>query len=193
VTLAFRRWRRPTVKTGGRLRTSIGELRIEAVELVDESRITDEEIASSGIGDRATLERYLGDGRDGDVYRITLSYGGPDARIALRERGELSDDEYATIRRRLARMDAAAANGPWTERYLRLIEARPDVLALDLATSIGVERDPFKINVTRHAAVTSGTSHGARASRRAPRSAAPVSRASSRSGSSREPSSGSRR
>jgi len=29
VDLAFRRWKRPTVKTGGRLRTEIGELAIE--------------------------------------------------------------------------------------------------------------------------------------------------------------------
>ena len=30
VDLAFRRWRRPTVKSGGRLRTAIGMLAIEA-------------------------------------------------------------------------------------------------------------------------------------------------------------------
>lgn len=34
VTLAFRRWRRPTVKAGGTLRSPAGVLAIDAVELV---------------------------------------------------------------------------------------------------------------------------------------------------------------
>ena len=42
VTLAFRRWKRPTVKAGGSLRTPVGVLAIEAVDKVDELDITDE-------------------------------------------------------------------------------------------------------------------------------------------------------
>ncbi len=34
ITLAFRRWRRPTVKSGGTLLTPIGQLAVEAVERV---------------------------------------------------------------------------------------------------------------------------------------------------------------
>ena len=43
VTLAFRRWKRPTVKAGGTLRTPIGVLEIRSVEPIDEAAITDEE------------------------------------------------------------------------------------------------------------------------------------------------------
>ena len=38
VTLAFRRWRRPAAKPGGRQRTAIGELAIDAVDVVDRRR-----------------------------------------------------------------------------------------------------------------------------------------------------------
>ena len=33
VTLAFRRWTKPTVKAGGTLRTAVGVLAIDAVDL----------------------------------------------------------------------------------------------------------------------------------------------------------------
>jgi hypothetical protein len=36
VTVAFRRWRRPTVRAGGTLRTKAGVLAIESVEVVGE-------------------------------------------------------------------------------------------------------------------------------------------------------------
>ena len=38
VTLAFRRWLRPTVKAGGTLLTSIGQLSVEAVDVVGAAR-----------------------------------------------------------------------------------------------------------------------------------------------------------
>jgi hypothetical protein len=149
VTLAFRKWRRATVKSGGRLRTSVGELAIGAVSVVTPEVITDAEARASGFEDRGALLDYLSGDRDGDLYRIELSLAGPDPRTALRERATLTDEEFSSIRKRLSRLDAASTRGPWTERYLRMIAERPDVLALDLAESIGMERAPFKINVRK--------------------------------------------
>ncbi len=40
ISLAFRRWKRPTVKAGGSLRTIIGVLAIEAVDVVTDKSIT---------------------------------------------------------------------------------------------------------------------------------------------------------
>ncbi|MEK8226079.1 hypothetical protein NKG05_08365 [Oerskovia sp. M15] len=45
-------------------------------------------------------------------------------------------------------MDRAAPE-PWTRQYLELIVAQPEVVARELAMSIGVERDYFKIRVRR--------------------------------------------
>lgn len=149
ITVAFRRWKRATVKAGGHLRTSIGELAIEAVDRITLDDITDDDIVASGSLDREDLARYRTRFEEGDVYRIRFALAGPDPRIARRERAQLSDDEFEEIRTKLARLDAASPRGPWTEKYLRLIEGYPDALALDLAQSIGIERLAFKANVRK--------------------------------------------
>ena len=55
VTLAFRRWRRPTVKSGGTLRTAIGELAIERVTKTTTGKITDRDARRAGYESRAAL------------------------------------------------------------------------------------------------------------------------------------------
>src|SRR5512132_870105 len=68
VTLAFRRWRRPTVKAGGTLRTSVGVLASESVEGVDESDVTDADARRAGAPDR---EAVLREGpRERPLYRV---------------------------------------------------------------------------------------------------------------------------
>jgi hypothetical protein len=148
VTLAFRRWRRPTVRAGGRLRTRIGELAITAVDIVDPGDITEADAARAGAASRAELVAFL-DSRDGDVYRVALHLAGPDPRIALRERAAITADERAAIVRRLDRLDAASRRGPWTRTVLALIDANPAVRAPDLAARLGLETAPFKTDVRK--------------------------------------------
>jgi hypothetical protein len=82
------------------------------------------------------------------VIRID-SLDGPDPRLALRERAELSDDERVALDERLDRWDAARADGPWTRKILRLIAAHPGVRAPDLAASLGRETLAFKRDVRK--------------------------------------------
>ena len=72
VTLAFRRWIRPTVKAGDELRTALGVVRIETVTRVDESDIGDDEARRAGSPSRDELVRDLHAGRPGWVYRIEM-------------------------------------------------------------------------------------------------------------------------
>ncbi len=148
VTLAFRRWRRPSVKPGGTLRTAVGLLEIENVEVVDESDISDRDARKAGFPGRDELLDELA-GRDGDLYRIQLAYAGDDPRIALREEDALTDEAFADLRKRLDRMDARSPEGAWTGRVLALIEARPECRAADLAAESGWERDRLKTNVRK--------------------------------------------
>ena len=55
VTLQFRRWRRPTVKATGTLLTKVGQLAIEAVDLVDGAQITRADARRAGYADLAGL------------------------------------------------------------------------------------------------------------------------------------------
>ncbi len=50
VTLAFRRWQRPTVTTGGTLKTAVGVLAIDEVVEINENSITAEDAARAGYG-----------------------------------------------------------------------------------------------------------------------------------------------
>ncbi len=148
VTVAFRRWRRPTVRAGGTLRTRIGVLAIESVEVLEESAVSDADARRAGFGNRAELlERCAG--RAGDLYRIGLHLAGPDPRVALRERADMGPAERAEIDARLARLDAASRRGPWTAAVLGLIAERPATRAPDLAVELGRETAPFKADVRK--------------------------------------------
>jgi hypothetical protein len=147
ITLALRRWRRPTVKAGGALRTRVGVLAIKSVDVVEPEQVTDADAGRAGRPDRsALLASVRGDGR---LYRIAFHLAGPDPRIALRERADLSAEDRAELDRRLARLDAASRHGPWTGRVLRLIADRPGTRAADLAAELGREKLPFKADVRK--------------------------------------------
>jgi hypothetical protein len=147
VTLAFRRWRRPTVKAGGTLRTRVGVLAIESVEVVDEDEVTDADARRAGAESR---EAVLREGpQERPLYRIEFRLAGPDPRIALRERSDVSPGERAEIDARLARLDAASRHGPWTRKVLALIAEQPGTRAPDLAASLGRETAPFKADVRK--------------------------------------------
>jgi hypothetical protein len=147
VTLAFRRWRRPAVRAGGTLRTGVGVLAIESVEVVDERDVTDADARRAGAADRQAVLREGPQERP--LYRIEFRLAGPDPRIALRRRSRISPDERAVIDARLARLDAASRHGPWTRTVLDLIAERPGTRAPDLAESLGRETQPFKTDVRK--------------------------------------------
>lgn len=145
ITLALRRWKKPTVKAGGRLRTAIGELAIGGVEKI--ARLSAADARRAGYASLADAEKDLR--ADGDLYRIEVSRAGADRRVALRASDKLSADDIAAIAARLDRFDAAASSGPWTRATLRLIGARPGERAPNLAADQGRETAPFKRDVRK--------------------------------------------
>ena len=148
IDLVFRRWKKPTVKTGGTLRTAIGMLDIRSVDRVSLRSITPGDAARAGFGTKAALLAELA-GRDGDLYRIEVALGGRDPLIAMREDAELGGDDFAAVRAKLDALDARSGRGPWTHTFLDLIERAPSVRAADLAAEIGLERDVLKTDVRK--------------------------------------------
>ena len=148
ITVAFRRWRRPTVKAGGTLLTSVGQLAVEAVEVVSLEEITESEAVAAGFSNLPSLRSQLLQRSDGDVYRVRLSLAGPDPRIALRE--EIPEGtELDLILRRLARLDSRGGSGPWTRRVLTLLRERSGERAAGLAENVGMDKAGFKVNVRK--------------------------------------------
>ena len=146
IDLAFRRWKRPTVRAGGTLRTRAGVLSIDSVEPTSQRRISAEDASRAGFASRAELLRSLRP--EGRLYRIEFHRIGDDPRAVLRERSEITDRERAELDARLDRMDRSRGE-PWTRRLLELIADRPETLAADLAAYLGMEKLPFKRDVRK--------------------------------------------
>lgn len=148
ITLAFRRWRRATVKAGGRLRTEVGVLAIDAVELFEPAALTAAEAREAGFPDRATLLAALAGSGDVQIYRIAFRYLGAAAEPRP-ERTDAPPDDEAALRRALAELDRRAPDGPWTHATLALIAARPGRAARELAAARGDDPARFKRRVRR--------------------------------------------
>ena len=149
VTVAYRRWRRPTVRTGGTLRSPVGMLQIDEVAEVDDSELTPEAARAAGYEDLEDLLASLGDREDARLYRIRFHRGGDDPRALLAGTADLAPGEADAVAAKLDRMDARSRVGPWTRATLEAIAAAPGVRAGDLATGLGRPRDDFKKDVRR--------------------------------------------
>lgn len=149
VTVAFRRWRRATVRAGGTLQTPVGVLAIDRVDIVDRGDITAADAARAGHASVREVLDSLRDGPGRDLYRVEFHHAGADPRRALRVDVALDDDDVAALRTRLERLDARSTDGPWTRQVLDLIAEHPEVRAADLAARTGQETLRFKRRVRR--------------------------------------------
>lgn len=147
VTLAFRRWKRPTVKAGGRVRTASGVVLIGDIAIVDMSTPTEKEVSAAGFPTLGALQEMLGPDDGTPVYRIELKGIEPDNRVALRGEASLSEAQWHALTARFARWDKTAP-GYFTS-ILRAIGAHPEVRAAELAAAAGVETLRFKQDVRK--------------------------------------------
>jgi hypothetical protein len=147
VQLAFRRWARPTVKRGTLLRTALGVVAIDEVSHVEARSISDAEAKLAGYSGRSELIASLRG--EGALYRIALHFEGPDPRVALRAQRLTSEDERRQVLAKLDALDRRARGGPFTRRFLALIEQSPGVAAAALARTCGMEVFSFKAQVRK--------------------------------------------
>lgn len=150
MTVAFRRWAKPTVVAGRPYRTGGGRIEVLSVAVVDPASISDEDARRSGHDSADEIRDWLGGDADRDVYRVEFRLlDEPDPREVLAADADLGVEDVAEIDMRLDRLDRASKHGPWTRQYLRLIKERPEVRAPDLAASVGRDTQPFKLDVRK--------------------------------------------
>jgi hypothetical protein len=148
VDLAFRRWAKPRVVVGTRMRTGVGVIEVTSLEQVSVSSLRAEDARRAGAPSLAALKEALAARSDDPAWRIGLAYAGPDPREALR--AAVPDaEEIAAINARLDRLDAASSYGAWTRETLDLIDRNPTVRAPDLAAQVGRETADFKKDVRK--------------------------------------------
>jgi hypothetical protein len=150
VTLTFRRWKRPQVVPGHTYRTGAGRIVVDAIDVVDPSRISAADARRAGFTSVAALRAELRGTDDLPTYRVRFhAADDPDPRDTLAADAALGPAEVDEIRIRLARLDNASAHGAWTTDVLRAIAARPATRAADLAIGFGRETQPFKLDVRK--------------------------------------------
>jgi hypothetical protein len=74
ITLSVRLWKQARVKRGGRYRVGLGEIEVDAIELVPFAAVSARDVRRAGEPDRETLRRraaHAGPIRDDTlVYRV---------------------------------------------------------------------------------------------------------------------------
>ena len=167
ITLAFRRWKRPTVRAGGKLMTPVGQLTIGAVTTTDLWYITADDARRAGYDSLDDLEAELMVRDTGEIYRIELGPLLPDPRIKLRD-SLPTDQELKDLHNKLQSLDKRAVSGPWTQQVLMAINTNPHVRAGDLCGLVSQEKEQFKNNVRKlkNLGLTESLEVGYRVSRR---------------------------
>ena len=72
ISLSVRLWKRPKVKQGGRYRVGLGEIEVDAIELMPFAAITRADVRRAGELDRETLRRRAA--HAGPIDEDTLVY-----------------------------------------------------------------------------------------------------------------------
>lgn len=149
VTLAFRRWRKPTVKQGGSLRTGVGVLKITSITKVSLRSITDADAALAGFDSARELRAQLQVAKDGEIYRIAFELAGADPRVALRDDDSLTDAELSDLRAKLEALDRRSLSGRWVARVLRSIGEKEGRTAGELADLLQLEKATVKVRIRK--------------------------------------------
>jgi hypothetical protein len=72
ITLSVRLWKRPRVKQGRRYRVGLGEIEVDAIELVPFAVVTAQDVRRAGEPDRETLRQRAA--HAGPIDEDTLVY-----------------------------------------------------------------------------------------------------------------------
>ncbi|SCX50021.1 hypothetical protein SAMN03159343_2324 [Klenkia marina] len=148
LDLAFRRWDRPRVLVGTRMRTRVGLVEVTSVDEVDPATLTEDDARRAGARDLAALLRGLAADPDRPVFRVGIRFAGEDPRAVLR-RTPPTADEVAALQARLDRLDRASSSGAWTAATLAVIDAHSERRAPELADELGRPTPEFKRDVRK--------------------------------------------
>ena len=149
ITLAFRKWKKPLVKKGSMINTSVGQLEITDISAISTDEINPEDALKAGFVQMEDLMEILYKVSAGDIYKIEVRYHSEDPRIGLRAQENLSDQEFEILKTKLQRLDKYSKQGEWTIRILKAIQENPKLRAEDLATKTGTEKMWLKLNIRK--------------------------------------------
>ncbi|TSD58621.1 hypothetical protein [Aeromicrobium piscarium] len=141
VAVAYRRWRVPRVTAGSTFRTVAGIIRVDRIDRIEASALTEADALAAGHSSLAELISTFR-GTDADpVFRIALSWAGADQREVLGDCADLAPQDIEAIDALLDRLDARTS---WARATLGRIGDRPGVTAAELAGHLPIEKESLK-------------------------------------------------
>ena len=149
ITLAFRKWKKPSVRKGSRIRTEIAVVEVTDVSPIAEDGITNRDAVNAGFPSLESLLTGLNSVTEGNIYKIELRYFSEDPRIARRNQTSLTENDFNNLEKKLARLDKHSKQGPWTLAVLQMIRRHPRLRAGDLAILLGKEKDVLKLDIRK--------------------------------------------
>jgi hypothetical protein len=149
ITLAFRKWKKPTVRKGSLVRTEIAVVEISDVSEISLAGIMDRDAVSAGFDSAESLLKSLNKVNEGMIYKIRVRYYSEDPRIALRAHTTLTEKDFLLLKKKLERLDSHDKAGPWTLTVLKAIRDNPKLRAADLADKLNRKKDELKINIRK--------------------------------------------
>ncbi|MCE7072536.1 hypothetical protein LZG74_19625 [Dyadobacter sp. CY327] len=149
VSLAFRKWKKLSIRKGSLLQTSIGVVKITDLAETELFKITDEDARLAGYENAQAVTSELEKVTNGAIYRIELGYESPDPRIGQREQKEITNEELEALKEKLLNLDKFSNQGKWTTKVLKAIQDNPKLPAVALATKVNKEKEWLKTNVRK--------------------------------------------
>ncbi len=146
VTLAFRKWKKASIKKGTLLKTATGLVEIIDIKTVDEDKITTKDVLNAGFENKEQLLKSLRLNALGEIYKISVRYHSADPRLKLREQ-TLTTENFLEFEQKLDRLDKFSKQGDWTRTLLLAIN--PQLRAKGIATLTGFEKDWLKLNIRK--------------------------------------------
>jgi hypothetical protein len=149
IACTVRIWLRPHVKVGGRYALGAGAIVVDRIREGRVDDITPAVARRCGFSSVVDALKTAKHGAGERVFIIDFHFDGKAGARAKPSTDVVSADELAKLIERLAAMDRRSRNGAWTLATLRVIAARPAVLAATLARALGRPRDEFKRDVRK--------------------------------------------
>jgi biotin operon repressor len=150
IVLTFRRWNRCQVVAGHRYRTGSDIIEVDAVDLVTPRDIDAGQAREAGYASVKELLADLRGDKKTPLYRVRFHrVDEPDPRAELAAQSDLTGQELAALSAQLTRLDNSGSRGPWTRAVLTQIADHPATVSTVLASTLGWERQDFKLHVRR--------------------------------------------
>ena len=147
IRLAFRRWKKLSIKSGGQLKTAIGIIEFKKITPIKMKDLTANLAAQSGFSDLDKLLKYLAS--EGTIYKIEFDLVGPDPRLKLREENKISKTEMDLLVQKLHSLDTRGAIKNWVIKTLQWISENPGTPSRFLASNLNVEQLKLKVYIRK--------------------------------------------